>query len=123
MLGRVHFGRKRVQRITRLNAHNGLIEDVTAIHVERDPVNGAAGHLNSAAKGLTDAVESGKAREETRVKINDLAGKRTEEARLQHAHEAGKYDQIRLRGLHRRNKASLPFALQFRLERCRINKL
>ena len=56
------------------------------------------------------------------MQVDDLARKRVEEPRLEHPHETGEHHEVRLAGGDGRDVTGLTLALQFGLERRRVEK-
>src|SRR4051812_28706345 len=74
VLGGVNFFRERFQCLTGRHADGCLIENRTAIHVGGDSMHGASGEFHSATKRLSDSIEPGKTRQQTRMKIDNFPG-------------------------------------------------
>jgi len=116
MLGGVYLGCEAFEGVSRFYPDCGLVDNRSTVDLLGDPVDGAAGDFDSAAKGLTDAIETRKTGEEAGVKIDDLSGERPEKVRLQYAHESGQDDQVGLGGGDGLDEAGFTLAFELRFE-------
>ena len=123
VLGRMNLGRQGFQGVRGLDAHHGLVEDRATVDLRSDKMDGAARHLDAPAERLTDSIQTGKAREQARVEVDNAAGEGLQEAGFKDPHEAGEDDQVRLGRLDGGDETRLTLALELGLERGGIDEL
>ena len=67
MLGGVHLGGQRLQRVARLHRHLRLLDNLPGIDLERDVMHRATRGFYAGPKCLADAIKPGKTQTSSRL--------------------------------------------------------
>jgi len=112
----VDFFGEACERVVGFDADRCLGDDGAPVDFGGDFMHGASGDFDAAPPGLADCVEPRETGEQAGMEVDDFSAECGEERGLDHAHESGEHDEVRVQVADELDVALLGGAFEFGFE-------